>query len=133
MTSDLENQVTAYQQWRDELRGCIESYQAWLENHGHADIQRSLRIYDLAESLRNDRMILAFLAEFSRGKTELINAMFFSDFKQRLCRRMSAAPPCAPPRSISTQPRNPTSNCCRSSPARGTRALQRSSTNRSSG
>ena len=84
MTSDLENQVTAYQQWRDELRDCIQNYQNWLESHGHADIQRSLRIYDLVESLRNDRMILAFLAEFSRGKTELINAMFFSDFKQRL-------------------------------------------------
>jgi hypothetical protein len=84
MISDLENQVSLYQQWREELRGCIEAYQTWLENHGHADIQRSLRIYDLAESLRNDRMILAFLAEFSRGKTELINAMFFSDFKQRL-------------------------------------------------
>ncbi|HEV8644947.1 MAG TPA: dynamin family protein [Burkholderiales bacterium] len=84
MISDLEDQVTHYQQWRDELRACIEAYQSWLENHGHADIQRSLRIYDLAESLRNDRMILAFLAEFSRGKTELINAMFFSDFKQRL-------------------------------------------------
>jgi hypothetical protein len=84
MISDLEDQVTQYQQWRDELRACIEAYQSWLENHGHADIQRSLRIYDLAESLRNDRMILAFLAEFSRGKTELINAMFFSDFKQRL-------------------------------------------------
>jgi hypothetical protein len=48
------------------------------------DIQRSLRIYDLLESLRNDRMVLAFLAEYSRGKTELINAMFFADFKQRL-------------------------------------------------
>ena len=84
MTSDLEAQVTQYQQWRDELRQCIEAYQNWLESHGHADIQRSLRIYDLVESLRNDRMILAFLAEFSRGKTELINAMFFSDFKQRL-------------------------------------------------
>src|SRR5258706_2245599 len=84
MTSNLENQVTAYQQWRDELRDCIQAYQNWLENNGHADIQRSLRIYDLVESLRNDRMILAFLAEFSRGKTELINAMFFSDFKQRL-------------------------------------------------
>ena len=84
MTSDLENQVTAYQHWRDELRNCIQAYQDWLENHGHADIQRSLRIYDLVESLRNDRLILAFLAEFSRGKTELINAMFFSDFKQRL-------------------------------------------------
>ena len=84
MTSDLEIQVSAYQRWRDELRDCIQAYQDWLENHGHADIQRSLRIYDLVESLRNDRMILAFLAEFSRGKTELINAMFFSDFKQRL-------------------------------------------------
>ncbi|HUF21917.1 MAG TPA: dynamin family protein [Burkholderiales bacterium] len=84
MSTELENQVAHYQQWREELRECIEAYQAWLENHGHADIQRSLRIYDLAESLRNDRMILAFLAEFSRGKTELINAMFFSDFKQRL-------------------------------------------------
>lgn len=84
MTSDLEDQVSAYQQWREELRSGIQDYQNWLENNGHADIQRSLRIYDLIESLRNDRMILAFLAEFSRGKTELINAMFFSDFKQRL-------------------------------------------------
>jgi len=29
-------------------------------------------------------LILAFLAEFSRGKTETINALFFSDFNQRL-------------------------------------------------
>ena len=62
----------------------IESYKTWLDANGYADIQQSLRIYDLIESLRNDRMTLAFLAEFSRGKTELINAMFFSDFKQRL-------------------------------------------------
>lgn len=62
----------------------IESYKSWLDANGYADIQQSLRIYDLIESLRNDRMTLAFLAEFSRGKTELINAMFFSDFKQRL-------------------------------------------------
>lgn len=84
MSTELESQVAHYQQWREELRGCIEAYQSWLETHGHADIQRSLRIYDLAESLRNDRVILAFLAEFSRGKTELINAMFFSHFRDRL-------------------------------------------------
>ena len=62
----------------------IESYKSWLDTNVNADIQQSLRIYDLIETLRNDRMTLAFLAEFSRGKTELINAMFFSDFKQRL-------------------------------------------------
>ena len=84
MTNQLENQIASYQRWRDDIRSGIEAYQAWLDQHGHVDIQRSLRIYDLVENLRNDRMVLAFLAEYSRGKTELINAMFFADFKQRL-------------------------------------------------
>lgn len=84
MDNQLESQIASYQRWRDDIRGGIEAYQAWLDQHGHVDIQRSLRIYDLLEGLRNDRMVLAFLAEYSRGKTELINAMFFADFKQRL-------------------------------------------------
>jgi len=84
MINQLENQIASYQRWREDIRSGIEAYQAWLDQHGHVDIQRSLRIYDLLENLRNDRMVLAFLAEYSRGKTELINAMFFADFKQRL-------------------------------------------------
>jgi hypothetical protein len=84
MSSELEQQVAYYQRWRDQMIAGIESYKQWLDTNGYADIQQSLRIYDLIESLKNDRMTLAFLAEFSRGKTELINAMFFSDFKQRL-------------------------------------------------
>ena len=84
MTTELESQIAKYQKWREDLRATIEAYQAWLEGHGHADIQRSLRIYDLVESLRSDRIILAFLGEFSRGKTELINAIFFSGYQQRL-------------------------------------------------
>src|SRR5262245_12612196 len=84
MSSELEQQVAYYQRWRDQMIAGIESYKQWLDANGDADIQQSLRIYDLIESLKNDRMTLAFLAEFSRGKTELINAMFFSDFKKRL-------------------------------------------------
>src|SRR3954463_557837 len=84
MSNQLESQIASYHRWREDIRGGIEAYQLWLDQHGHVDIQRSLRIYDLLESLRNDRMVLAFLAEYSRGKTELINAMFFADFKQRL-------------------------------------------------
>ncbi len=84
MTTELETQIAKYQKWRENLRVTLEAYQAWLEGHGHADIQRSLRIYDLVESLKSDRVILAFLGEFSRGKTELINAIFFSGYKQRL-------------------------------------------------
>jgi len=84
MHSQFETRLADYQRWRDDIRASIESYQAWLDRSGHVDIQRTLRIYDLLESLRKDRLVLAFLAEFSRGKTELINALFFSDFKGRL-------------------------------------------------
>src|SRR5258706_9393946 len=84
MTSQLETEVAHYQEWRDQMIAGIESYKSWLDTNDCADIQQSLRIYDLIESLRHDSITLAFLAEFSRGKTELINAMFFSDFKQRL-------------------------------------------------
>ena len=34
--------------------------------------------------LKRDQLVLAFLAEFSRGKTETINALFFADFNQCL-------------------------------------------------
>jgi len=84
IVNQLESLVARYREWREELRAGIEAYHAWLDARGQVDIQRSLRLYDLAESLRNDRMVLAFLAEYSRGKSELINAMFFSGFKQRL-------------------------------------------------
>ena len=72
MSNQLESQIAGYQRWREDIRGGIEAYQQWLDQHGHVDIQRSLRIYDLLEGLRNDRLVLAFLAEYSRGKTELI-------------------------------------------------------------
>ena len=61
MTTQLETQVAEYSRWREELRGGIEAYHNWLDSHGHVDIQRSLRLYDLAESLHSDRMVLAFL------------------------------------------------------------------------
>ncbi len=82
--SSLEGLIEGYGRWREEIRTGIESYQAWLDRNGHVDIQQSLRIFDVLESLKNDRLILAFLAEYSRGKSEIINAMFFSDFQQRL-------------------------------------------------
>jgi predicted GTPase len=34
--------------------------------------------------LREDTLNVAFVAEFSRGKSELINAIFFSDYRQRV-------------------------------------------------
>jgi hypothetical protein len=41
-------------------------------------------VQQLLERLHQDKLIVAFVAEFSRGKSELINAIFFADFGQRL-------------------------------------------------
>jgi Dynamin family len=80
----LEEGIFIYQEKRRRLIDAIDAYRAWAEHYGEANARQSLRLYDLSESLKNDRLMLAFVAEFSRGKSELINALFFSDFKRRL-------------------------------------------------
>lgn len=84
MPQKLGQGVVLYQQRRDEILTALEAYRAWLERTGDVESQRNLRLYDLAESLRRDKLLLAFVAEYSRGKSELINALFFADYKRRL-------------------------------------------------
>lgn len=62
----------------------IEQYQVWLEIHDMGSPEAKETILNMVQSLASDRVTLAFAAEFSRGKTELINAMFFSDTGLRL-------------------------------------------------
>ena len=47
MPSQFEQEVVHYREWRDQMIAGIESYKSWLDTHGYADIQQSLRIYDL--------------------------------------------------------------------------------------
>ncbi len=80
----LYKQIEAFGQWRGQLLKSINAFQSWLEKTGLDDNEQSLKIYDLLQKLKQDRLVLAFVGEFSRGKTELINAIFFSHFKTRL-------------------------------------------------
>jgi hypothetical protein len=84
MTTVLEQRIASFAKWRAGMISGIEFYKSWLDANGIADIQQSVRIYDLIESLKHDRMTLAFIAELSRGKTELINAMLFGHCKRRV-------------------------------------------------
>jgi len=83
-TTRFESEIAQYHRWREELTQSVHAYHDWLESNGHLDVQQSIRFYDLLENLNKGRLMLAFLAEFSRGKSEMINALFFSDFKERL-------------------------------------------------
>src|SRR5258706_14047731 len=80
----FEAEIAQYHRWREDLTQSVHAYHDWLEANGHLDVQQSIRFYDLLENLNRGRLMLAFLAEFSRGKSELINALFFSSFKERL-------------------------------------------------
>jgi len=84
MSDSLEQQITDLHHWRDQIAGAIDDYREWIHGTGNANPVQELRLYDIAEAVRRDRLLVAFVAEFSRGKTETINALFFSNFKQRL-------------------------------------------------
>lgn len=83
-TTQLERHITDYRHWRELIATAIAEYREWLDLTGASDSVQDLRLYDMAESVKHDRLVLAFVAEFARGKTETINALFFSDYKTRL-------------------------------------------------
>ena len=84
ITNSLEAKVNEYQEWRSSLTQTITQYRDWLAKSEYTDAIQELRLYDVLEMLKRDQLVMAFLAEFSRGKTEAINALFFADFNQRL-------------------------------------------------
>ncbi len=81
---DLAARFEAYADWRRRLSSGVSVLHEWLQEQDLADAQTDLRVQQLLERLHQDKLIVAFVAEFSRGKSELINAIFFADFGQRL-------------------------------------------------
>jgi hypothetical protein len=81
---DLAARFEAYADWRRRLSAGISSLHEWLSQQDLADAQVDVKVQQLLERLQQDKLVVAFVAEFSRGKSELINAIFFADFGQRL-------------------------------------------------
>lgn len=82
--NEFGRRLADYKRWRDELTDILIEYQSWVESHALASGEEDLQLYELIDSLRSDKLTIALVAEFSRGKTELINAIFFADYRQRL-------------------------------------------------
>jgi hypothetical protein len=80
----LAQQFSAYSEWRDQLQRSLVDFRHWLVDNGFSDAQTNLRFERLFEKLREDRLTVAFVAEFSRGKSELINAIFFAYHGNRM-------------------------------------------------
>ena len=81
---ELAARFEAYGDWRRRLSAGISALHDWLSDQDLADAQIDQRVQRLLERLHQDKLVVAFVAEFSRGKSELINAIFFADFGARL-------------------------------------------------
>jgi hypothetical protein len=83
-TRDLAARFEAYGDWRRRLSDGVAGLHEWLRRQELADAQIDLKIAQITERLHQDKLVVAFVAEFSRGKSELINSIFFADFGARL-------------------------------------------------
>ncbi len=82
--SNLADDFSAYSRWRSATMDAVTRLRSWLARHDVGDAQSDLRLQYVLNRLRDDKLSIAFIAEFSRGKSELINAIFFSDYGDRI-------------------------------------------------
>ncbi|AUL99231.1 GTPase [Rhodocyclaceae bacterium] len=80
----LVDQFSAYGRWRADVAEAVGRLRAWLSNNDVGDAQGDMRLQYALDRLRDDTLTVAFVAEFSRGKSELINAVFFADYGSRI-------------------------------------------------
>jgi len=82
--SNIDHHFEAYSGWRQGLFKAIGGFRSWLQSQELSDAQIDQRLEQVLTTLRDDKLYVAFVAEFSRGKSELINAIFFAAFGQRV-------------------------------------------------
>ena len=73
-----------YGAWRQGVTRALDSYRDWAGAAELLDAGTAQRLETARSRLQDDRLSVAFVAEYSRGKSELINALFFADYGQRI-------------------------------------------------
>jgi hypothetical protein len=81
---EFKEQMHEYSLWREKLIQGIDLYHQWRIRYDVNDPHSNNTILNVLNGLQQDRITLAFVAEFSRGKSELINALFFAETGLRL-------------------------------------------------
>jgi hypothetical protein len=84
MASSFASSLDELSQWRATLGQRLDEYSRFLGEQDVADPAAHESLDMLRRRLSGEKLIVAFVAEFSRGKSELINAIFFSDTGRRV-------------------------------------------------
>ena len=84
MATSFNDQFDQHGAWRREFALRLKLLSEWLKDHELLDAAVEERLRRLQTQVRSDKVMVAFVAEFSRGKSELINAIFFAGYKRRI-------------------------------------------------
>ena len=84
MQSSIADSLDALATWRAELDRHVVQLSRSLAEQDLLDGADATLLGALRERLASEKLVLAFVAEFSRGKSELINAIFFADAGRRV-------------------------------------------------
>lgn len=84
MSPSFAGSLDALSGWRSSLIERIDDLSMYLKHHELVEAPITALIDLLRGRLLSDKLVVAFVAEFSRGKSELINAIFFADAGRRV-------------------------------------------------
>jgi hypothetical protein len=70
--------------WRKQFALRLKLLSEWLTDHDLLEAGVRERLDQLHGQVKNDQIMVAFVAEVSRGKSELINALFFAGYGRRI-------------------------------------------------
>jgi len=84
MSQEFSDNIDAFDQWKSDIGRSLSRFRLWLRRNELFNEDLDNRLYKLQESLKSEYLTLAFVGEFSRGKTELINSLFFAEYGQRI-------------------------------------------------
>ncbi|MFP5441964.1 MAG: dynamin family protein, partial [Gammaproteobacteria bacterium] len=82
--AQFTRQVLAFNQWKKDIIREAVRFRTWLNEHHLMTDDLKEQIEEALHQLVADQITVAFAGEFSRGKTELINALFFSQYGRRV-------------------------------------------------
>lgn len=80
----LYRQMASYDHWKSEFQAQLHAFQAWFRNHRIKSEEAHNSLKHALSLLADNHFTLACVGEFSRGKTELINALLYAEYGQRL-------------------------------------------------
>lgn len=84
MTRSFNQQFDQHGAWRRNFAHRLKWLSRWLDENELLDQSVAERLRDLESQMRTSKVMVAFVAEFSRGKSELINAIFFAAYGRRI-------------------------------------------------